>query len=75
LLEDYVITSEKYKRPNEVHDLLGDSSKANNYLNWHPKTSFKELVQIMVEEDVKNAEKEKMLIQNNLLDPTWEYSK
>jgi len=73
--EDYVITSEKYKRPNEVHDLLGDSSKARKYLNWHPKTSFKELVQIMVEEDVKNAEKEKMLIQNNLLDPTWEYSK
>lgn len=73
--EDYVITSEKYKRPNEVHDLLGDSSKAKKYLNWHPRTSFKELVQIMVEEDVKNAEKEKMLIQNNLLDPTWEYSK
>ena len=73
--KDYVITSEKYKRPNEVHDLLGDSSKARKYLNWHPKTSFKELVQIMVEEDVKNAEKEKMLIQNNLLDPTWEYSK
>jgi GDPmannose 4,6-dehydratase len=73
--EDYVITSQKYKRPNEVHDLLGDSSKAKKYLNWQPKTSFRELVQIMVEEDIKNAEKEKMLIQNNLLDPTWEYSK
>ena len=70
--KDYVITSDKYKRPNEVNDLLGDSSKAKNYLNWYPRTSFKELVQIMVEEDVKNAEKEKMLIQNNLLVPTWE---
>ena len=73
--KDYVVTSEKYQRPNEVENLLGDSSKAKKILDWFPKTSFEELVQMMVEEDIKNAEKEKMLIKNNLLKPTWEYSK
>ncbi len=73
--KDYVVTSEKYQRPNEVENLLGDSSKAKKILDWSPKTSFEELVQMMVEEDIKNAEKEKMLIKNNLLKPTWEYSK
>ena len=36
-MEDYVITSEKYLRPNEVDYLLGDSSKARKILNWEPE--------------------------------------
>lgn len=37
-----------YFRPNEVDYLCGDSSKAMKYLKWKPKTTFKELVKIMV---------------------------
>tara|TARA_B100000282_G_C31726193_1_gene488594 strand:- start:26 stop:1060 length:1035 start_codon:yes stop_codon:yes gene_type:complete len=72
--EDYVVTSEKYLRPNEVNHLLGDPSKAKQYLGWEPETSFQELVKLMVQSDLKLAEREKTLIENNLLDPTWEYS-
>lgn len=42
---------EGYFRPNEVNYLCGDSSKAQKILGWKPKTSFKELVRIMVEAD------------------------
>ena len=41
--KDFVKTSEKYYRPNEVDYLLGDPSKAKKELNWNPKVSFKEL--------------------------------
>tara|TARA_X000000368_G_scaffold317203_1_gene254593 strand:- start:950 stop:1990 length:1041 start_codon:yes stop_codon:yes gene_type:complete len=69
----YVETSEKYLRPNEVDYLLGDSSKARSELNWKPKLEFKELVELMVNFDMKEAERERVLIENNLLKPTWEY--
>ena len=72
--EDYVISSERYFRPNEVNHLLGDSSKAKKHLGWKPETSFKELVKLMVQHDIKLAEREKTLIENKLLSPTWEYS-
>ena len=72
--EDYVISSEKYYRPNEVNHLLGDSSKAKKHLGWKPETSFKELVKLMVQHDIKLAEREKTLIENKLLSPTWEHS-
>ncbi len=69
----YVETSEKYLRPNEVDYLLGDSSKARSELNWKPKLDFKGLVKLMVDFDMKEAERERVLIENNLLQPTWEY--
>ena len=65
--------SEKYLRPNEVDYLLGDSSKARSDLNWKPKLDFKGLVKLMVDFDMKEAERERVLIENNLLQPTWEY--
>ena len=43
--------AEKYFRKNEVEILLGDSSKAQKLLQWKPKTSFKELVKLMVKAD------------------------
>jgi GDPmannose 4,6-dehydratase len=46
----------KFYRPNEVHNLLGDSAKARKILGWAPKTSFKDLVKMMVESDLKIAE-------------------
>ena len=70
--EKYVEISKKYFRPNEVDHLLGDASKANKHLGWKPKTSFDELIELMVTEDMKLAEKEKILMESNLLKPTWE---
>ncbi|MDA9732299.1 GDP-mannose 4,6-dehydratase [Acidimicrobiaceae bacterium] len=71
----YVDTSEKYFRPNEVDFLLGNYSKAKKELNWSPKTSFKDLVKIMVEHDIELAKKEEILLKNNLIKPTWENPK
>jgi GDPmannose 4,6-dehydratase len=48
----YVIQDPRYIRPAEVDVLLGDYTKAKQNLGWSPKTSFKELVRIMVENDV-----------------------
>jgi len=72
--EDYVSTSEKYYRPNEVEYLLGDSSKAQQTLGWKPETSFQDLVKMMVDYDLNEAKREQVLISENLLDPTWEHS-
>ncbi|MDC3103230.1 GDP-mannose 4,6-dehydratase [Acidimicrobiaceae bacterium] len=72
--EEYVFTDKKYERPNEVNYLLGDPTKANKELGWKPETSFKDLVKMMVESDLKLAEREKVLIESNLLKPTWENS-
>lgn len=44
----------KYFRPAEVNYLVGDASKAKEELGWNPKTSFKELVKIMVRSDLEN---------------------
>ncbi len=70
--ENFVVSSEKYFRPNEVNFLLGDYSKANKELGWKPKTSFKSLVEMMVESDLELAKQEKVLIDQNLIEPTWE---
>jgi len=51
--------NEEYFRPNEVRLLLGDSSKARKELGWKPETSFKELVQSMIETDLNKLEKQK----------------
>lgn len=49
----------KYFRPAEVEQLLGDPTKAKTLLGWNPtKTSFEELVRIMVKHDMKLVEKE-----------------
>ena len=49
---DYVVEDERLKRPAEVPHLQGDSSKAARVLGWKAKTSFEELVRIMVESDL-----------------------
>jgi GDPmannose 4,6-dehydratase len=50
-----------YFRPTEVQSLLGDPKKAMDKLGWKPKISFDDLVKEMVDEDLKLAEKEKIL--------------
>ncbi len=52
---------ERYFRPTEVDELLGDSSKAKNKLNWEPKISIKKLIKEMIEEDSKESKKESIL--------------
>ena len=70
--EEYVETSEKYYRPNEVDYLLGDPSKAKNDLGWSPKTNLDKLVEIMVESDLNLANRDKVLLDEGLIEPTWE---
>jgi len=57
--EPYVKQDPRFMRPAEVDVLLGDSSKAYKILKWKPKTSFEELVKIMVEKDIKRLKGEK----------------
>jgi GDPmannose 4,6-dehydratase len=70
--KDYIETSSKYYRPNEVEYLLGDPRKANTELGWSAKLDFKKLVEVMVENDLEEAKKEKVLIKEGLIKPTWE---
>jgi GDPmannose 4,6-dehydratase len=49
--QDYVELDPKYLRPSEVDHLIGDSSKAKRELGWTPQTTFKQLVQLMVDAD------------------------
>lgn len=48
----------RYFRPTEVEQLLGDASKAHQQLGWRPTTTFSELVDEMVEEDLKVVQEE-----------------
>jgi GDPmannose 4,6-dehydratase len=50
--QKHVVVDEKFFRPAEVDLLVGDSSKAREVLGWKPKTSFEELVNLMVDADV-----------------------
>lgn len=51
--EDHVISSEKLLRPTEIKELKGDYSLAKKDLGWEPKTSFEDLMKIMVDADLE----------------------
>ncbi|MEI6300036.1 MAG: GDP-mannose 4,6-dehydratase [Betaproteobacteria bacterium] len=51
----------RYFRPAEVDSLLGDPSKAKAKLGWEPKITFSELVEEMVREDLKIAERDELV--------------
>jgi len=53
----YVKIDKKYFRPAEVDLLIGDYSKAKRELGWEPKTTFKELVKIMVNADMEDLQR------------------
>ncbi|MGE3151714.1 MAG: GDP-mannose 4,6-dehydratase [Nitrospiraceae bacterium] len=55
----YVKIDPRYYRPTEVDVLVGDASKARSMLKWKPTVSFPELVEMMVEADIK-MEREKL---------------
>ena len=49
---DYVETDPKYYRPAEVDLLVGDASKAKKMLGWEARTTFEDLVRLMVDADI-----------------------
>jgi len=51
--EDWVVIDKQYFRPSEPYDLTGDTSKARRKIGWHPESTFKDLVRIMVEADIR----------------------
>jgi len=53
----YIKVDPRFIRPVEVSYLLGDAKKAHEKLGWKPKTSFTQLVKIMVENDIKLLKK------------------
>jgi len=54
--QQYVETDPRYLRPTEVNAVLGDASKARRVLGWKPRTSFRELVRMMVDADLAALE-------------------
>ncbi len=55
-----VAVDPRYFRPTEVETLLGDPTKAKEKLGWTPRTTFVELVQEMVREDLRIAERDEL---------------
>ena len=55
--KEVVAIDSRYFRPTEVDILIGNPAKAKEKLGWEPKTTFKELVKIMVESDFEKAKK------------------
>jgi GDPmannose 4,6-dehydratase len=56
--EDHVRIDSQFVRPAEVDLLIGDPSKAERDLGWVPRTSFEELIRLMVDADLKLLESE-----------------
>ncbi len=56
-----VAVDPRYFRPTEVETLLGDPGKAKRELGWVPRTSFDQLVQEMVESDLKAAQRDALV--------------
>jgi GDPmannose 4,6-dehydratase len=49
---DHIVVDETLRRPDEVEALVGDASKARRVLGWEPRTSFEELIALMVDADL-----------------------
>jgi len=56
-----VAVDPRYYRPTEVETLLGDPTRAKTELGWEPRIGFSELVQEMVEHDLKLAERDALI--------------
>lgn len=55
--KEFVVQDERFYRPAEVDLLISDPSKARSVLGWEPAVSFKELVTMMVDSDMKRLSK------------------
>jgi GDPmannose 4,6-dehydratase len=52
--ERHVVMDERYLRPAEVDHLIGNATKAREQLGWAPKTSFEQMIRLMVDADAKS---------------------
>jgi GDPmannose 4,6-dehydratase len=59
--QDHVEIDPRYFRPTEVDFLQGDSTKMRSALGWKPRTSFKQLVRMMVDHDLDLSARERTL--------------
>jgi GDPmannose 4,6-dehydratase len=59
---DFVEFDARYLRPTEVDHLLGDASKAKQDLDWEPTVDFQGLVKMMVDHDMDQARRERVLV-------------
>jgi GDPmannose 4,6-dehydratase len=59
--QDHVVTDSQFHRPAEVDLLRGDATKAREKLGWRPKLSFRELVRLMIDADLRDARRDAML--------------
>ncbi len=59
--KNHIEIDPRYYRPVELSYLKGDSSKIKNKLGWEPKISFDQMVDDMIENDLKLAQQEKLL--------------
>jgi GDPmannose 4,6-dehydratase len=57
--QEHVVQDKRFMRPAEVDLLVGDASKAGNVLGWEPAVPFRELVEMMVDADLKVLERQK----------------
>ena len=56
--QDHVEIDEKYFRPTEVDQLIGDPSKAEQVLNWKAKVNWKELAELMVDSEMELSDEQ-----------------
>lgn len=59
-----VFVDPRYFRPTEVETLLGNSTKAKEKLGWQPKVTFSELVKEMARQDLEQAKRDALLMNN-----------
>ena len=67
----YVDIDTRYLRPAEVDILHGDATKARKVLGWEPRTTFPELVGMMVDADMELAKQERTLVDAGLKKVEW----
>jgi GDPmannose 4,6-dehydratase len=59
--QKHIKVDPRYLRPAEVDHLCGDASKARRVLGWEPRTTTDKLIAMMVEGDLKIAQRERTL--------------
>jgi GDPmannose 4,6-dehydratase len=67
--QQLIFVDPRYFRATEVDFLLGDASKAKLGLSWEPTVKFYDLVQLMVDSDLRLAEQEALMIRNGFSIP------
>ncbi len=68
---EHVEIDERYFRPAEVEALKGDPTLAKEVLGWEPRTDIDQLIDMMIEHDMKLAKREAVLREANVEGPVW----